>query len=158
MKKSIFLLVFIFALSLGMAGFSSDSFAQSGGYGRHHGMGGWGSGDGPEGDYNYCPYCGRNFHGPGGYGKGPGMMGPGHGYGYGQPYGRGYQGPQEPLDEKAARQLVEEFLDSGRNPNLKIGAIEDKGPNFVADVVTKDGSLVDKLVVDKDSGWIRSIY
>jgi hypothetical protein len=159
-----FMLIIIGALSLGLVGFSTDGFAQRG-YGMHHGMREWGSeygpqsGYGPQGDWNYCPYCGRNFHGRGGYGMGPGMMGPGPGYGYGSPYGRDYgYRQQKPLDEKEAKQLVQEFLDTSRNPNLKIGGIEDKGPNFVVDIVTKEDSLVDKVAVNKDSGWIRSIY
>jgi hypothetical protein len=85
-------------------------------------------------------------------------MGPGMMMGPGRPHDWDYRDPQEPLDEKGARRLVEEFLDSSRNPNLKIGGIEDEGANFVAEIITKDGSLVDKLVVDKDSGFIRSIY
>jgi hypothetical protein len=143
---------------------------------------------GPQGygDYNYCPYCGAplgpgggygrgpgmmypgygmgpGMMGPGygtgpGYGMGPGMMGPGYGPRYGQPYGPRYQQPQEPLEEKDARGMVENYLRSTRNPNLKLGKIEDKGPYFEAEILTKEGSLADKIAVDKNTGWMRSIY
>jgi hypothetical protein len=82
----------------------------------------------------------------------PGMWGPG--YGYGRPYGQ----PHEPMDKKEAKAMVEEYIGSGRNPNLKVGEIEDKGPVFQVQIVTKDGSLVDELAVNKDTGWIDSIY
>jgi len=45
-----------------------------------------------------------------------------------------------------------------RNPNLKVGAVQDEGNSFEANVTTKDGSLVNKLFVDKDTGRIRSEY
>jgi hypothetical protein len=123
---------------------------QQGGYGYGH-----------RGDWNYCPYCGRSFHDPGGYGygvRGPGMMGPGHGH-MGDDYRRpSYGYPREPLHKKEAKALVEEMLDYSRNPNLKVGRIEEKGDYFEAEITTKDGSLVDKLKVDKDTGRMRSVY
>jgi hypothetical protein len=127
------------------------------------------------GDYNYCPYCG-SYLGPGGgygmmgpgmmyrgYGMGPGMMGPGYGMGPGMMgpgygYGPQYQQPQEPLTEKDAKGMVEDYLRSTRNPNLKLGTIEDKGPYFEAEILTKEGSLADKIAIDKNTGWMRSIY
>jgi hypothetical protein len=142
---------------------------------------------GPQGygDWNYCPHCGAPL-GPGGgygmgpgmmypgygmgpgmmgpgYGRGPGMMGPGYGYGPGMMgprygYGPQYQPPQKPLEEKDAKGMVENYLRSTRNPNLKLGKIEDKGPYFEAEILTKEGSLADKLAVDKNTGWMRSIY
>ena len=30
--------------------------------------------------------------------------------------------------------------------------------NFEADVVTKDNSLADKILVDKNTGWMRPAY
>jgi len=95
-----------------------------------------------------------------GYGMGPGMMGPGNGYGqqYGPQYGRQYQQPQNPLDKNQAKQQVENYLSSMRNPNLKLGKIEEKGNDYQVDIRTKDGSLVDKLLVDKNTGWMRSAY
>jgi hypothetical protein len=124
---------------------------------------GYGYGPAPQQNYNYVPYCG-NYSGSG-YGMGPGMMGPGmmgpgYGYGYGPRYGYGqqYQQPSKPLSENQARQEVENYLSSTRNPNLKMGKIEDKGNDYEVNIETKDGSLVNKLLVNKDTGWMRSAY
>jgi hypothetical protein len=139
------------------------------------------------GDWNYCPYCGaplgpgRGYGmgpgmmhrgwdmGPGmmgpGYGRGPGMMRPGYGMGpgygpqYDQPYRPQYQQPpREPMKEKDAERIVENYLRATRNPNLKLGKITDKDTYFEAEILTKEGSLADKLAVDKNTGWMRSIY
>jgi len=120
------------------------------GYGYNHMMGqGYGSGYG----------MGPGMMGSGS-GTGPGMKGPGYGYGqhYGQQYGRQYQQPQRPLDRNQAKEEVENYLNSGRNPNLKLGKIEDKGNGYEINIVTKGGSLVDKLDVNKYTGWIQSAY
>jgi plastocyanin len=147
-----------------------------GGYGMGPGMmggcGGYGMGPGMMGGY-------------GGYGMGPGMMGgyggmgPGMmgGYGYGGQYGPQYgapqygpqygppqygpqsQQPQKPLDKDQAKQVLENYLRSTRNPNLKLGDMKDEGSYFEGDIVTKkEGSLADKLAVDKDTGWIHPLY
>ena len=108
----------------------------------------------------YCPYGanqGVYGMGPGmmgyGYGMGPGMMGPGYGY------NQQYQQPQRPVTEKDAKGIVENYLNSTRNPNLKLGKIKDEGSAFEIDIVTKsNGTLVDKVLVSKDTGWLRSVY
>ena len=119
---------------------------------------GYGYGPSPQQNYNYSPYWG-NYSGPG-YGMGPGMMGPGYGYGYGPQYGYGqqYGQPSKPLSEDQAKQEVENYLSSTRNPNLKMGTIEDKGNDYEVNIETKDGSLVNKILVNKDTGWMRSAY
>jgi hypothetical protein len=96
---------------------------------------------------------------------GPGMMGPGHmmGPGYGQPPRYSERSPyrqyREPLEKEDVRNLLENMLRSSRNPYLKVGKIEDKGAYFEAEIVTKESeSLVDKLLVDKDTGRMRSAY
>lgn len=44
-----------------------------------------------------------------------------------------------------------------RNPNLKMGGIiSDQVASFEAEILTQDGSLVDKLVTHKAMGWMRS--
>ena len=102
-------------------------------------------------------------------GMGPGMMGPGHGRGPGSmhrgwgresgaPYGPQYQPPREPLKEKDAKEMVENYVRSTRNPNLKMGTITEKDTHFEVEILTKDGSLADNLAVDKTTGWMRSIY
>jgi hypothetical protein len=168
------------ALALVLGLYPIEGSAQMGpGYGMGpRMMGGYGGG--------YCPYCG-NYLGPGGgyggYGMGPGMMGYGYGMGpgmmgcpgyggygmgprmmhhYGMGYGYGY-GPQywqreKPLTEGDVKEMVENYLKNSRNPNLKLGKVTGKGAYYEADIVTKDNSLVDKILVDKYTGWMRSAY
>jgi hypothetical protein len=117
------------------------------------GQGGWGPpAYGPQQQQGwYCPYCGR-WSGPG-YPMGPGMMGPGYGY------GPQYQQPQKSMTKKDAEMLVQDLLKSTGNPNLKLGNIKDEGSAYEVEIVTKGGnSLVDRILVDKRTGWIRSVY
>jgi hypothetical protein len=176
MKKTIPILAF--ALILGLTLYPIEGRAQMGpgyggygmgpgimgpgygGYGMGPGYGGYGMGPGMMG-----PGYGGYGMGPGygGYGMGPGMMGPGYGGygmgpGYGYGYGPQYQQPQKPLDENDAKAELENYLKSTRNPNLKLGKIEDKGNAFEADIVTQNGSLVNKILVDKHTGWMHSAY
>ena len=104
----------------------------------------------------------RGMMGPGmmgrsmmGYGMmGPGMMGPGQGMAP-----QYVPGQQKQLTEKDVKGILENYLKSTKNPNLKLGKIRDKGNGFVADIVTKkEGALVDKIFVDKSTGWMRSVY
>src|SRR4030042_5634119 len=122
--------------------------------GKMGGQGGW-----------YCPYSGqwmgagmmgKGMMGPcmggkgmmGGQGMmGPGMMGPGHGQ---------QQQLQKPLEEKDARAILENYITNMKNPNLQLGKIKDAGTTFEAEILTKDNSLVDKIMVDKKTGWMRS--
>jgi len=182
--KKIILLLFA-TVFIGVAFYSVEGNAQMGqGYGPGYGMGpgmmgqgygpGYGMGPGMMGGQGYGPgygmgpgMMGGQGYGPG-YGMGPGMMGPGYGYGqqygpqygqqYGPQYGRQYQQSQKPLDQNQAKQEVENYLSSMRNPNLKLGKIEEKGNGYQVNIVTKDGSLVDKILVDKNTGWMRSAY
>ena len=142
------------------------------GYGYdHYGMRGYDYGAGRSNDWNYCPYCGREYqhrgYGPGmmhrGYGPGmmhrgygPGMMMPGYGW---LESGREPGEPGEPMDKDRARQIVDDYLQAGRNPNLKIGDIKEKKDGFEVKIVTsKSGDLVDVVLVDRDTGYMRSLY
>lgn len=101
---------------------------------------GWGPGYGPQQQQGWtCPYCG-------------GWYGPGYGY------GPQYQQPQKPMTKKDAEALVGNFLQSTGNPNLKLGKTQDEGSTFEVEIVTKNNSLVDKILVDKRTGWMRSTY
>ena len=88
-------------------------------------------------------------------GMGAGMKESGNGSGY------GYQTMQpqpEPLEKAQARQRVEDYLKSTRNPNLKLGTIKDKGQYFEARIVAgNDDSLVDIIIVDKNTACLRSM-
>lgn len=44
------------------------------------------------------------------------------------------------------------------NPDLTVGKIADKGDQFEATIVTKkDGAIVDRIQVDKKTGWFRNV-
>ena len=155
MKKTIWLL--FATVFIGFALYSVEGNAQMGqgsGYGMGSGMMGQG--------YNSGYGMGQGMMGSGN-GMGQGMMGSGNGYGqqYGPQYGRQYQQPrqtQTPLDRNQAKQEVENYLRSRKNPNLQLGKIEEKGNGYQINIVTKDGSLVDKIMVDKNTGRMRSTY
>lgn len=83
---------------------------------------------------------------------GPGMMHRGWGM------GPGIMRPQKLLEEKDVKAIVENYLKATRNPNLKLGKIKEMESSFEAEILTKEGSLVDKIMVDKYTGWMRSIY
>jgi hypothetical protein len=135
------------------------------GSGMGSGMG-WGQGYGSQ-----PPDAGSyGSQGSGAYGMGSGMMGGGYGMGSGT-MGPGYQPSpqypnnqqqqqqlQKPIDKTQAESMVKNYLRSSSNPNLKLGKITDQGSSFEADIVTKDNSLVDKILVDKDTGAMRSAY
>jgi Spy/CpxP family protein refolding chaperone len=117
--------------------------------------------------YGMGPYMmGRGMNPQSGYGRGPGMMdrGPGRmgrGKMQGSPEmgpGSGYRQGQGTLTKEDARSIVEDYLASTRNPNLKLGKIEDVGDAYKAEIVTKDNSLVDQVLVDKSSGWMQPAY
>ena len=164
MKKSIvFGLAVAVAVMLGLG----SLYAQPMGPGMIGQRGGWGPGYAPQQQGGW--YCPRG----GGWGMGSGMMGPGWqrgpqwGPGYGMNRGRmdpgyGYrqqnQQPQKPLEKGDAETIVKNYLDSMNNPNLKLGKINDAGATFEVEIVTKDNSLVDKVLVDKNSGSMRSAY
>ena len=54
--------------------------------------------------------------------------------------------------------MMKDYLKSTRNPNLKLGRIKDSGKVFEAEVLTKKDDLVDRVLIDKETGYIRSAY
>ncbi len=132
------------------------------------------SGSGSAEVERYCSYCGRSLSG-GMIGRvmmvggmrgrdmvGPGMMNrrmmengmmrPGmmcRGWGY------PYQERTRPVDEDAARKMVERYVKLTGNPRLKVGEITEKETSFEVEIVTKDDSLVDKVLIENSTGWMR---
>jgi hypothetical protein len=86
------------------------------------------------------------------YGMGPGMMGPGY------DNGSHNRQNQTNLNKKGAERIFADYLQARHNPNLKLGEIKDEGSFFEANLLTQNNSLVDRLIVDKDTGRIRSAY
>lgn len=125
----------MFEHALKMGGTMGPGMMRGGGYGSGMGSGMMGGGVMGSGQ---------------GSGMGPGMMGPGY----------DAQSPPsgKPLDIKEAKAMMEDYLKSTRNPNLKPGKIKDKGDAFEAEVVTKSNALVDKILINKQTGRMSSAY
>lgn len=138
---------------------------QGGGQGMQQGYGGRDMGRGMRG-YHQGRGMGPGMMGRGmGQGMGPGMMNRGYsdqnGRGYPQGQRYGYGNPQEqPYEESFTKEkatlLVKDYLRS--MPSLKVGDVTEKEEFFEAQVVTQKGDLVDKIQINKQSGWFRSAY
>jgi|GEM_PF-649319 len=116
--------------------------------------GGWGWGHGP---MHMGPMMGP------GYGMGPGMMGPGYGpgaAGFTPPcwQAAGYTRVGQPLTKEIATQILQSYVARTGNPNLKLGEVTETDTTFEGKIVTKDGSLVQNLVVDKATGWVHQTF
>ncbi len=151
MKKGLIALAVIAVVGLGGVAFAHDQ-----GY-RGHGGQMMGPGYGGYGGHMMGPGYGGHMMGPGyeGYGgHGGQMMGPE----YGGPCRKNAPGTDErkTLTEKDAKSIARNYI--GRNPNLKVGKIDDKENTFEAEILTKDDSLVVRLTIDKTTGWVRPLY
>lgn len=99
-------------------------------------------------DWHGC----HGMRGPGMMGPGmmgPGMMGPGmHG---------NYRYTTNPTVEDVKAEL-EQWVTWMGNPRLKVGSVKERDANtIVADIVTQDGSLVQRFEVDRKTGTYRSV-
>ena len=148
-------------LALGVIGFAiaQPYFSRSqwntpmmGGYGNWnmpmmgHGYGNWG-----------MQMMGMMGHGQHGNWNTP-MMGPGGCPMAGNWAYRGSYGTTIPITEEQATTIVQNYILSTGNPNLKVGKVKETEADFEVEIVTKDDSLVDTILVDKRTGWTRSIY
>ncbi len=97
--------------------------------------------------------------GPGmmGQGMAPGMMGQGMGPGMmGQGMGPGMAALPNDLSADDVRHMLEHRLAWQSNPNLKLGKVEEADADtVVAEIVTSDGSLVQRFKVDRHTGWMQ---
>jgi len=168
--------VFIFLVGLMVSGGSQAHDPQAQGHmGPGFGMGhGYGYGMAPDPRYHMGPgmmgpgygmghgyhtgqvMMGPRYHMGPGHGMGPGMMGPGYGMGHG--YGMRQALPRD-LTTEDVRHMLGHQLEWQGNPNLKLGKVEEKDEDtIVAEIVTNDGSLVDRLEVDRHTGRMRRSY
>jgi len=88
-----------------------------------------------------------------GYGMGPGMMGPGM---MGQGYGPGMMGAagNREVTEDDVRGFLGRQLEMHGLKRLKVGSVDTSDDKvFKADIVTKEDSLVMRVVVDRRSGF-----
>ena len=89
--------------------------------------------------------------GPGGWGHGPGMgYGPGMGFG---PCQQQQTALAAPLSVEDVTKIFEGRMVMKRNPNVKLGQVVDQDKDTIrVDIVTKDGSLVRQIDIDKATG------
>ncbi len=99
-----------------------------------------------------CPCMRMMMAGTIGTGMGGGKMESSVG-GDGQP-----QVQVNPRTVEQARQRAEAYLRRLANPNLTIGQVRETIGTFEVEVVTKDGSRVNWLIIDKYSGTVRLAY
>lgn len=130
---------------------------------------GWGMGPGMMGGWG--PGWRGGWGGGPGWGMGPGMMGGGPGWGMGPGMmggGPGWGGPMMggggpgwgggpgmwagPATTESVTQHVQRHLQMMGNDRLKLGKVSEQGDSIVAEIVTQDGSLVDRLAFDKQTG------
>jgi hypothetical protein len=102
-------------------------------------------------------------HGMMGQGMAPGMMG--HGM-MGQGTAPGMMGRgstmmpslRQDLSVDDVKHMMEHRLAWDGNPNVKVGKVEQKDDDtIVAEIVTQDGSIVDRLEVDRHTGQVRRV-
>jgi hypothetical protein len=115
---------------------------------RHH--------SGGEDDIWFCPWCIND-----------------HGYNYGDEDINSYQDyryrykmefekkspkQEEPVTMDQARYLVDDYIYSLEIPDLKHGEIIEKDNEFIAEIITKNGSSLGMLIIDKQTGEIKSPF
>jgi hypothetical protein len=74
---------------------------------------------------------------------------------YGISEGGEYGEQREVTSRDQARKILEEYFSK---KDVKIGKITEKKLYFEAEIMNRDGKLVDTVIVDKRTGRIRSIY
>ncbi|MDY7017113.1 MAG: hypothetical protein SVK44_02635 [Nitrospirota bacterium] len=106
---------------------------------------------GPGGCCGWCPWHGTGYR--------RGVPNPGYGPSYGYtPRPPRYAKPSGAMGLNEAKGMFEEYMKSTNNPNLKLGKIKEQKDRFVAQITTKDGSLVDEIALDRYSGYMGSVY
>lgn len=121
---------------------------------RPWGPGGYGPG--MMGGYGPGMMMGQGGYGPGmmgGYGPGM-MMGSG---GYGHPCAGAVGGDGRELTEADVKSALEARLRWMGNDRLQVGPVKTADGRIVADIVTKDGALVDRMAVDPKTGTWRRV-
>ena len=104
-------------------------------------------------DYNlFCPWCDRGQE----YDMSTGMNLYGdYRYQYNMEFNRDHKLP-EPITVDEAYFLTEDYLFHLGIPGLRTGSIIEKENEFDAEIIRKDGSLRETLVIDKQTGSIKA--
>lgn len=70
-----------------------------------------------------------------------------------------WQQTTKALTSEDAVSIAQNYLSQTKNPNLTVGKVETKEDgDYLVEILTKDGSLVDKLEINHFTGWFHSIY
>jgi len=97
-------------------------------------------------------------------GWGPMHMGPMMRSGYGPGcWGAGSRGGShapagQPRATESASQMLQNYVAQTGNPDHKLGERTEAYTMVEGKVVTKDGSAVEKLLVDKSTGWVQGVF
>lgn len=92
------------------------------------------------------------------YAQGAGMGGcPWMGGGWKKSPRRAWKQPQPRINREQARVLLENRLGWLRDPDLRVGPLTETPGFFIAEITTKDGTLVRKLQIDRRTGWVQSV-
>ena len=144
MKKTGFAIVTVIFIATLIAGFSYAQQSSQSGQGGWHGSSMMGKG----GQHGSMMMRQGRGTGPGGW-YCPWMGDSGHHYGYNNQEG-------QPLTQDQAKQMLQNHIQG--NPYLKVGEFTDKGDFYDVTIVTKkEGALVEKIQVDKKTGWFRNV-
>ena len=65
---------------------------------------------------------------------------------------------EEPVTMDQARYLVDNYMYLSGIPDLKPGKIIEKDNEFDVEIITKDGSSLGMLIIDKQTGVIKSPF
>jgi hypothetical protein len=65
---------------------------------------------------------------------------------------------EEPVTMDQALYLVDDYIYSLDIPDLKHGKVIEKDDEFDAEIITKDGSFLGMLIIDKQTGVIKSPF
>lgn len=62
------------------------------------------------------------------------------------------------LTRDDAEHIVEDYLAHRGNPNLKMGKMTETEQEFEIEIVTQDNSLVERLIIDRDTRRLNITY
>tara|TARA_R110002095_G_scaffold66093_3_gene55799 strand:- start:5936 stop:6346 length:411 start_codon:yes stop_codon:yes gene_type:complete len=95
-----------------------------------------------------------------GWNMGQGQIGPGMmqqpGYGMGQMSPGMMQQLRQDLTAADVRHMLGHRLEWSGNPNVKLGAVEEKDDDtIIAEVIGEDGTVFQRFEINRHTGWMR---
>jgi|GEM_PF-1952296 len=62
------------------------------------------------------------------------------------------------IDRNTVKAIAQDYLDRLDNPNLKIGQISELKKRFEVEIVTQDDSLVERMIIYRETGYVEIEY